>query len=150
MEFRRTQRSLDDYLRLARQHLQARAAALNLLKESAAADRCNSPKMLRAVGVRLAEADRAEKRHIAGLMGAWRDIAESLTRVADLLVDGGLLLHYVRLASTVAGNSTLRGIPQRGIAETAVLVEQNLQKAFETDAKSFVRQFSRAFDMSQL
>jgi len=168
-EVTRMHRSFNDYLRYAQAHLGRRGAALTLLVESSKADDCASPETTRRLGVKLAEMDRSGKQYAAALAQTWRDTADSLTRMADLLVDGGLLVHFIRLAGTgLAKLATDREVASphqgdsnhssilaqtsgcNGVMEAFALLERPLREALQGDAASFIQQVHRAFTMSQL
>merc|ERR1719410_273120 len=99
-----TRRSIGDFLTLARRHLRARTDALKLLQQAISLRTCKKSTLVHALGKKLARMDIAEAHYYKALIQAWRDVAESLERTAQLLVDGGLLLHYVRLISTMPLN----------------------------------------------
>merc|ERR1719226_43113 len=105
-EVSRTRRSVSDTLVLSQRHLRARTNALTIMKSAISAQTCQTSDLMKHVGKQLAEMSQAELRYGKALMKAWRIAAESLERTADLLVDGGLLLHYLRLVSTTPLNVT--------------------------------------------
>lgn len=106
---------------------------------------------MQLLGVQLAETERAERRSVAALRKAWRDSAESLARLADLLVDGGLLMHHVRLTAAGVNLKDKEGtLKSQGLEAQLALVEKPLHAALLDDAGSFVKQVDRAFTMSQL
>merc|ERR1719410_512685 len=102
-----TRRSIGDFLVLARRHLRARTDALKLMQQAISPQTCKTSAFVQQVGKTLAKMNNAEQQHIKALTKSWRDAAASLERIADLLVDGGLLLHYVRLVTTMPLNTTL-------------------------------------------
>merc|ERR1719230_2293259 len=86
----------------------------------------------------MAELDLAESNHMQALSKAWRDTASGLTRMANLLVDGGLLLHHMRLAAVGAQAKDGRSLDHQ--------IEHSLNK----HSGLLVKQVSQAFDLSQL
>jgi len=88
------------------------------------------------------------------LSHAWSDVAESLTRTADLLVDGGFLLHYLRLVARSAHqNSSAQGVTAANytsIADAASAMEAPLQTALSTEGGRFTSHVAAMFDLSQL
>merc|ERR1719469_1021104 len=146
-EARRSRQSLENYLGLARKHVEARSAAIAALHEHSALDTCTSPESLRGLGVHLVSSDRAERRHIAGLARAWRETAGSLCSMTDILVDGGLLLHQIRAAAR-APMSTSQVGPD--IASAVMLLEAPLHKELSLRVGDFASQLSRGFNISQM
>jgi len=162
VEARSVKQRFAEYLQLARSHLVAKSDALAALWDGAEAKKCHSPEMLQGIGLRLAEAERAEKQHMAGLMKAWSLTAQSLSNLADILVDGGLLLHQLKLGAFAPdlndGSETEQGVflglengtnPVSSASEAVSLLEESLQKALSGHVGAFSEQVSRAFDISE-
>lgn len=144
-EISKAQRSFNDYLQHAQEHLAKRSQALIFLGRSSRTAGCQDDGLVQ-LGHRLAEMDRAEHRARVALHRAWQDSAESLSRLADLLVDGGLLLHHLRLAA-----ASIREAPaKQGLEEQLAMMEAPLHQALAEDGGNFVQQVDRAFTMGQL
>lgn len=139
-----TNRKFSQYLDASASYLRVRAAALKALKDAVEGSSCASSEALQQVGVHLAKLDRARKHHLRDLQRAWRDTADGLTRITNLVVDGGLLVHYVRLASL-----GLTARPNHIAKSTASVVDlqEPLRGSLRADAGSFMLQIKRAFTM---
>eukprot|EP00930_Biecheleria_cincta_P044075 TRINITY_DN3023_c0_g1_i3.p1 TRINITY_DN3023_c0_g1~~TRINITY_DN3023_c0_g1_i3.p1 ORF type:complete len:2356 (-),score=402.05 TRINITY_DN3023_c0_g1_i3:282-7013(-) len=151
-EIAKAQRSFSTYLERAQEHVTRRSRALLLLREGSKATSCRTKDLAKHLGLELAETDRAERRSRTALHQAWQDSADSCARLADLLVDGGLLLHHIRL--TAAG-LTVQDLQEgnrgtTGLEAQLALLERPLRAALLEDAGNFVQQVNRAFTMSQL
>merc|ERR1719188_650873 len=111
---------------------------------------CKTSSFVQEIGKTLAKMNNAELQYIKALTKSWRDAAASIERMADLLVDGGLLLHYVRLVSTTPLNTTLSKKDfGPSVPEGLALIEAPLKEALRGHAGDFIQQVNRAFDMSQ-
>eukprot|EP00931_Biecheleriopsis_adriatica_P057365 TRINITY_DN3401_c0_g6_i1.p1 TRINITY_DN3401_c0_g6~~TRINITY_DN3401_c0_g6_i1.p1 ORF type:complete len:299 (+),score=71.38 TRINITY_DN3401_c0_g6_i1:84-899(+) len=128
-----------------------RGQSLLILEEISKDTGCATSSVKQQLGLQLAETDRAEHHSVAALRQAWRDSADSLVRLVDLLTDGGLLLHHIRLT---ADGMKLEGTDGRqevqGVEAQLALVEKPLHRALMQDSGNFLQQVDRAFTMSQL
>eukprot|EP00747_Dinoflagellata_sp_TGD_P161131 gnl/TRDRNA2_/TRDRNA2_178053_c0_seq1.p1 gnl/TRDRNA2_/TRDRNA2_178053_c0~~gnl/TRDRNA2_/TRDRNA2_178053_c0_seq1.p1 ORF type:complete len:818 (-),score=159.38 gnl/TRDRNA2_/TRDRNA2_178053_c0_seq1:161-2467(-) len=130
-------------------YLNTRATSLKLLEDTTRADRCNSEGMLQEVGLRLAQQQRAETGHLTVLSRSWQSTADAVTRATDILVDGGLLLHYLRL---VGLSVKLTGSDDKhilGVASALPGVEQAVKSALEEDGMGLIEQTNNFFDLAQ-
>lgn len=151
----RAQRSVSDYMPKAKRHLHARADALIALSEAVSPNSCNSPETLMQVGRSIFEAEVAEAKHVEALTGVWRDTAEALRDVASLLVDGGLLIHYMRLVSNNEVGISAAPVDAstqapKSIAEAAMFAENRVGLALAQHAGGFAQQVAHAYDMAQM
>jgi len=106
-------------------------------------------------------AEQAEKQHLAGLTKVWGLTARSLSNLADILVDGGLLLHQLKLGANAPdfsdGNRTeqvILGIMDGTVAvgstsQAISLLEDSLRESLKGHIGAFSEQVSRAFDISE-
>jgi len=127
-----------DYMDLAWLHLDARNKVLQELQSATASDTCNTERTLDGIGERLVHMDTAESNHVKALTKTWRDTASSLTSMVNLLVDGGLLVHFMRLSA-----SNVK--PQDG-----KMLEHQVHHSVNKHGSLLVQQVSKAFDMSQI
>merc|ERR1719198_2684205 len=131
-------RTVADYMDWAWLHLDARNKVLEELRSASSADTCNTDRTLDGIGERLVQMDTAESNHVKALTKAWRDTASGLTRMTNLLVDGGLLVHFMRLSA-----SNVK--PQDG-----KVLEHQVHYSVNKHGSMLVQQVSKAFDMSQI
>jgi len=131
-------RTVADYMDWAWLHLDARNKVLQELQSASASDTCNTESTLDGIGERLVHMDTAESNHVKALTKAWRDTAFSLTSMVNLLVDGGLLVHFMRLSA-----SNVK--PQDG-----TILEHHVHHSVNKHGSMLVQQVSKAFDMSQI
>eukprot|EP00928_Gymnodinium_smaydae_P098516 TRINITY_DN9178_c0_g1_i3.p1 TRINITY_DN9178_c0_g1~~TRINITY_DN9178_c0_g1_i3.p1 ORF type:complete len:2883 (+),score=310.67 TRINITY_DN9178_c0_g1_i3:773-8650(+) len=161
MEASNIERGFGKYLSQAHAHLLAKAAAIKVLQEASRADICYPPEQLRDAAEKLAKMTRVEEKHVGALMEAWQSTASSLSRMASILVDGGLLMHYLR--SVVAAGApnlqemhALRGRTNQtdgdhtGLVSLLGAMEEYMADTVRRDVGGFLRQVRHAFDMSQL
>jgi len=127
-----------DYMDHAWHHLDARNAVLKEMRDAISSDSCNTETTVDSLGQQMANLDVAESDHVQALHKAWRNTASGLTRMVNLLVDGGLLLHHMRLAAVGAEHKDGRTLDHQ--------IEHSLSK----HSGLLVQQASKAFDLSQL
>merc|ERR1719198_2903623 len=131
-------RTVADYMDWAWLHLDARNKVLQELQGASSSDTCNDERTLDGIGERLVQMDTAESNHVKALTKAWRDTASGLTRMTNLLVDGGLLVHFMRLSA-----SNVK--PQDG-----KVLEHQVHYSVNKHGSMLVKQVSKAFDLSQI
>jgi len=131
-------RTVADYMDWAWLHLDARNRALEELQSASSSDTCNTDHTLDGIGERLVQMDTAESDHVKALTKAWRDTASGLTRMVNLLVDGGLMVHFMRLSAS--------GVKP----EDGKLLEHQVHHSVNKHGSMLVQQVSKAFDMSQI
>jgi hypothetical protein len=150
-EILRAKRAYTEYLSAARNHLKKRAIALGDLQQLLRNHNgCTATGDLQRTSVNMAVMTNAEERHLFALQEAWRDISDSVSQIATLLVDGGLLVHHIRLTVGVANTSTLVDHPLRGdLEEHSLSLERRLKSVLDEDAGAFMHQVNRAFTLSQ-
>jgi len=127
-----------EYMDHAWLHLDARNTLLKEMRDAISSDSCNTETTVDSIAQRMASLDVAESHHVQALNKAWRDTASGLTRMVNLLVDGGLLLHHMRLAAVGTQSKDGRTLDHQ--------IEHSLNK----HSGLLVQQASKAFDLSQL
>jgi len=141
------QRSLGEYLSTAKEYLQGRQAAIRELDKNLKISECGSEAAVQLAQARMAEMENAEKQHSKILSGTFQDMAENLAHVADLLVNGGLLAHYLYLTASAVKLSTAdtsASLPMR-LAQA----EGPLRAALLAGPGGFLGQVDQAFSLSQ-
>jgi len=108
METIHVHRSIDTCFEVARPYVRRSAALVSVLADAGRPDHCNALEGLRDLGQQLAEADQAREAYFAGLGHEWSNVADSLTRTADL-VDGGFILHCGSHGDTPGTQKHCRG-----------------------------------------
>eukprot|EP00931_Biecheleriopsis_adriatica_P082321 TRINITY_DN5574_c0_g2_i7.p1 TRINITY_DN5574_c0_g2~~TRINITY_DN5574_c0_g2_i7.p1 ORF type:complete len:1653 (+),score=261.33 TRINITY_DN5574_c0_g2_i7:206-4960(+) len=96
-------RTFSEFASHARRSLEARSDALSALGAqlktiSESTTTCASSDELQEVGKKIAMVDRADRIRLMSLRQTLSAMADGMSRMVSLLVDGGLLLHSVRLA----------------------------------------------------
>jgi hypothetical protein len=103
METTSMHRALSEFTSHAQEAVKRRSEAVIALSQqlksiSSSGSTCASSKQLKEIGQKIAFVDLAESNRLASLTRALSASADSMTRIVSFVVDGGLLLHSVRMA----------------------------------------------------
>eukprot|EP00930_Biecheleria_cincta_P067071 TRINITY_DN5344_c0_g2_i1.p1 TRINITY_DN5344_c0_g2~~TRINITY_DN5344_c0_g2_i1.p1 ORF type:complete len:5220 (+),score=634.47 TRINITY_DN5344_c0_g2_i1:1608-17267(+) len=140
------QRSLADFLPVSQKSLAARQRALAVLLDQVQSPSCASSRAISHIGKHLALVDRVEERRGAELRRVWSQAASSITRLVNILVDGGLMLHLIHISA-----ASLPSQPQTWtqMAEAFQHASRPLQDALRQHARVIIVQVSQAFNTAQ-
>ncbi|CAJ1342226.1 unnamed protein product [Effrenium voratum] len=145
--------SFSRFIAASREYVKSKSTALQMLRDAVTKDRCEqgSPGPVAPLKLLAKTINRMDRDQLAvkrTINDAWSDAVVSLARVADVLVDGGLLMHYLRIASLTV-NATVPA-SAKSVAKALELLQAPLDAALQHEAGGFLLQVKRAFTMSSV
>jgi hypothetical protein len=145
-------RIMSDFSHSAAQHLGQKFAAFHSLHDAAKADNCMTADSLTNIGGKMHAREVASKDHVMSMVKTWDDVSDSITNLADLLLDGGLLVRYVQLAGLLPDDDLEASLIQADLnaSDAVAFIEPHLKNALDARGSRFIKQVSHTFDLSQV